>query len=50
MKKSKCNMKIPKYIKNLIKQRERVAITLLALDSKLNTWLDKKGIFEKITR
>lgn len=40
-------MKVPKYIIELIKQREKVATELVSLDSKLNDWLDDKGVFDK---
>lgn len=41
-------MTVPKYIKKLIKEREKVATEFVALDSKLNDWLTKKGIFDEI--
>ena len=42
-------MTVPKYIQKLIKKREFVATELVSLDSKLNDWLDKKGIFNECT-
>lgn len=42
-------MKVPKYIKELIKEREKYAMGYISCESKLNDWLDKKGIFEKVT-
>lgn len=40
-------MKIPKQIKNLLKQRENYATKYLACESKLNDWLDSKEIFNE---
>ena len=40
-------MKVPKYIQKLIKKRENVATEFVCLDSKLNDWLEKKGIFNE---
>lgn len=40
-------MKVPKYIQKLIKKREAVATNFVSLDSKLNDWLEKKGIFNE---
>ena len=40
-------MKIPEKIKTLLKQRENYAIEYLSCESKLNDWLDSKGIFNK---
>ena len=42
-------MKIPKQIKTLLKQREDYALKYLACESKLNDWLDSKGIFNECT-
>ena len=40
-------MKIPKKIKTLLKKREDYAMKWLSCESKLNDWLDSKGIFNK---
>ena len=40
-------MKIPKQIKNLLKQRENYAMNYIVCESKLNDWLDSKGIFNE---
>ena len=40
-------MIVPKYIQKLIKERENIATKFVSLDSELNDWLDKKGIFNK---
>lgn len=40
-------MKVPNHIKNLLKHREYLATSFVSVDSELNDWLDKKGIFEK---
>ncbi|MCQ2088171.1 MAG: hypothetical protein MJZ37_08950 [Bacilli bacterium] len=40
-------MKIPVQIKKLIKQREVYAMNYIACESKLNDWLDSKGIFNE---
>lgn len=42
-------MKIPEQIKTLIKQREDYAINYITCESKLNDWLDSKGIFNECT-
>lgn len=42
-------MKVPKYIKQLLRDREHYALSYLSCESELNDWLDKKGIFEKVT-
>ena len=42
-------MKVPKYIKQLIRDRENYATSYMFCESKLNDWLEKKGIFEKVT-
>ena len=41
-------MIVPKYIKKLIKKREKVATEFVKLDSKLNDWLCKQHIFNEI--
>ena len=41
-------MKVPKYIKKVIKEREKVATRFVELDSILNDWLCKKHIFNEI--
>ena len=40
-------MKIPKQIKTLLKKREDYAMEYLSCESKLNDWLDSKGIFNE---
>lgn len=40
-------MEVPKKIKTLLKQREDYATKYIACESKLNDWLDSKGIFNK---
>ena len=40
-------MKIPKQIKTLLKRREIYAMEYLSCESKLNDWLDSKGIFNE---
>ena len=40
-------LKIPKQIKTLLKQRENYAMKYLSCESKLNDWLDSKGIFNE---
>ena len=42
-------MKIPKQIKELLKQRENYAMKYISCESKLNDWLDSKGIFDECT-
>ena len=42
-------MKIPKQIKELLKKREEYAMKYIACESKLNDWLDSKGIFNECT-
>ena len=42
-------MKVPKHIKQLIRDREKYAMGYMYCESKLNDWLEKKGIFEKVT-
>lgn len=37
-------MKIPKYVQNLIIQRERLADKLMNVSSELDEWLEKQGI------
>lgn len=37
---------IPKKIKELLKQRENYAMKYLLCESKLNDWLESKGIFQ----
>lgn len=41
-------MIVPKYIKKIIKEREKVATRFVELDSILNDWLCKKHIFNEI--
>ena len=41
-------MTVPKYIKKLIKEREKVATRFVELDSMLNDWLCEKHIFNEI--
>ena len=40
-------MKIPEYIKKLLKKREDYAMKYLSCETNLNDWLDKKGIFDE---
>jgi len=40
-------MKVPKYIKELLKKRENVATELVCYDAQLNDWLDKKGVINE---
>lgn len=42
-------MKIPKQIKELLKQRENYAMEYISCESNLNDWLDSKGIFDECT-
>lgn len=42
-------MKIPKQIKELLKQRENHAMKYISCESELNDWLDSKGIFNECT-
>lgn len=42
-------MKIPKQIKELLKQRENYAMKYISCESELNDWLDSKGIFNECT-
>lgn len=42
-------MKIAKQIKNLLEQREDYAMKYLSCESKLNDWLESKGIFNECT-
>lgn len=37
-------MKIPKYVQNLIVRRERLALQLMDVSSKLDDWLEIQGI------
>lgn len=40
-------MKVPKKIKELLKQREDYAMEYLSCESELNDWLESKGIFNE---
>lgn len=42
-------MKVPKYVKKIIHQREKAGTDFVAYDSQLSDWLEKKGIFEKVS-
>lgn len=42
-------MRIPKQIKELLKQREDYAMKYISCESELNDWLDSKGIFNECT-
>lgn len=40
-------MEVPKKIKTLLKQREDYATKYIVCESKLNDWLESKGIFNE---